>query len=88
MIASTSSSFMIRYSSSSDRHLGARVLAEEDAVVGLHVQRDLLAVLHHLPGAHRDDPALLGLLLRGVGNDDAALLGVLLFLALDEDPGS
>src|SRR6266496_4227552 len=66
--------------------LGARVLAEEDAVVGLHVQRDFLAVLVHLPVAHRDDLALLGLLLRGVGNDDAALLGVLLFLALDEDP--
>src|SRR6266851_2025442 len=69
-----------------DLHLGARVLAEEDAVVGLHVQRDLLAVLRYLPVAHRDDLALLGLLLRGVGNDDAALLGVLLFLALDEDP--
>src|SRR2546425_3077468 len=66
--------------------LGARVLAEEDAVVGLHVQRDFLAVLVHLPVAHRDDLALLGLFLRGVGNDDAALLGVLLFLALDEDP--
>src|SRR5882724_9439628 len=66
--------------------LGARVLAEEDAVVGLHVQRDFLAVLVHLPVAHRDDLALLGLLLRGVGNDDAALLGVLLFLALDKDP--
>src|SRR6266852_1787110 len=69
-----------------DLHLGARVLAEEDAVVGLHVQRDLLAVLRHLPVAHRDDLALLGLFLRGVGNNDAALLGVLLFLALDEDP--
>src|SRR6266542_1379021 len=66
--------------------LGARILAEEDAVVGLHVQRDFLAVLVHLPVAHGDDLALLGLLLRGVGNDDAALLGVLLFLALDKDP--
>src|SRR6266849_3746667 len=54
-----------------DLHLGARVFAEEDAVVSLHVQRDLLAVLRHLPVAHRDD---------------LALLGVLLFLALDEDP--
>src|SRR5439155_15779942 len=69
-----------------DLHLGARVLAEEDAVVGLHVQRDFLAVLVHLPVAHGDDLALLGLLLRGVGNDDAALLGVLLFLALDKNP--
>src|SRR6266446_7327475 len=69
-----------------DLDLGARVLAEEHAVVGLHVQRDLLAILVHLPVAHRDDLALLGLFLRGVGNNDAALLGVLLFLALDEDP--
>src|SRR5713226_6868930 len=68
-----------------DLHLGARVLAEEDAIVGLHVQGDLLAVLVHPPVAHRDDLALLGLLLRGVGNDDAALLGFLLLLALDED---
>src|SRR6266852_903443 len=68
------------------RHLGARVLAAEDAVASLHVQRDLLAVLHHLAVAHRDDFALLGLLLCAVGNDDAALLGFLLLLPLHEDP--
>src|SRR6266545_370889 len=67
-----------------NRHFGARVLAEENAVVGLHVQRHLLAVLHHLPGAHRNDLALLGFLFRGVGNDDAAFPGVHLLLALDE----
>src|SRR5216683_2772372 len=68
-----------------DLHLGARVLAEEDLVAGLHVQGDLLAVLVHLPVAHRDDLALLGLLLRGIRNDNAALLDFLLLLALDED---
>src|SRR5216683_1606179 len=68
-----------------DLHLGARVLAEENAIVGLHVQGDPLAVLVHPPVAHRDDLALLGLLLRGIRNDDAALLDVLLLLALDED---
>src|SRR6266851_7349377 len=67
-------------------HLGARVLAEEDAVAGLHVQRDLRAVLHHLAVAYRNDFTLLGLLLCAVGNDDAALLGFLLLLPLHEDP--
>src|SRR5467141_419630 len=68
-----------------DLHLGPRVLAEENAIVGLHIQRDLLAVLVHLPVAYRDDLALLGLLLGGIRDDDAALLDFLLLLALDED---
>src|SRR6266436_3368459 len=68
-----------------DLHLGAGILAEQDAVVGLYVQADLLAVLVHLPVAYRDDLALLGLLLGGIRNDDAALLDFLLLLALDED---
>src|SRR5512134_3319032 len=55
-----------------DLDLGARVLAEEDPVAGLHVERDLLAVLGDLAVARRDDLALLGLFLRGVWNDDAA----------------
>src|SRR6266851_4007732 len=65
--------------------LGARVLAEEDLVAGLHVQGDLLAVLVHLPAPDRDDLALLGLLLRGVRDDDPALLDLFLLLPLDED---
>src|SRR5713101_5404513 len=69
-----------------DLHLRARVLAEEDLVAGLHVQGNLLAVLGHTAVAHRDDLALLGLLLRGVRNDDAPLLDFLLFLPLDDDP--
>src|SRR6266852_7635246 len=68
-----------------DLHLGAGILAEQDAVVGLYVQGDLLAVLVHLPVAYRDDLALLGLLLGGIRNDDAALLDFFLLLALDED---
>jgi hypothetical protein len=57
-----------------------------DAVVGLHVERHLLAVVHHFAVPHRNDLAPLGLSLGSVGNDDAALLGFLLFLAPDEDP--
>src|SRR5213593_1017515 len=33
-----------------DLDLGARILAEQDLVAGLHVQRDLLAVVADLPG--------------------------------------
>src|SRR5262245_49767471 len=69
-----------------DLHLGAGVLAEEDLVAGLDVERNLLAVLSDLAVAHRDDLALLGLLLGGVGDDDAALFHLLLLHALDENP--
>src|SRR5215831_1515564 len=65
--------------------LGARVLAEEDAVAGLDVERDLLAVVRDLAIAHCDDLALLRLLLGAVRNDDPALLRLLLFLPLDEN---
>src|SRR5713101_2870174 len=68
-----------------DLHLGTGVLPEQDAIVGLHIQGDLLAVLVHLPVAYRDDLALLGLLLGGIRDDDAALLDFLLLLALDAD---
>src|SRR5262249_25008330 len=66
--------------------LGAGVLAQEDAVASLHVQRDLLALVVHLAGSDRDDLPLLGLLLRRVRNDDAALLHLLLLDSLDENP--
>src|SRR5260370_38261041 len=68
-----------------DLHFGARVLTEEDLVAGLHVQRDLLPVLVHLPVAHRDDFAFLGLFLGGVRDDNPALLNFLLLLPLDDD---
>src|SRR4051794_10708994 len=56
-----------------DAHLGAGPLAEENAVAGLHVERNDLAALVAGAGTGGDDLALLGLLLGGVGDDDAAL---------------
>src|SRR5262249_32671248 len=53
--------------------LRARVLAEEDLVADLHVERRDLAVVVHLALADGDDLPLLRLLLGGVGDDDAAL---------------
>src|SRR4051794_27269383 len=48
----------------------ARVLAEENQVAGLDVERDALAVVLRLAVAGGDDLALLRLLLGGVGDDD------------------
>ena len=62
-----------------DLDLGARVLAEQDLVAGLHVEGNDLAVLEDRARADGDDDALEGLLLRGVGDDDPSL-GLLLFL--------
>src|SRR5438046_8811611 len=66
--------------------LAAGVLAEEDSVAFLHREREILAVVVDLPGAHGDNLALLRLLLRGVGNDEAAVLLVLLLGALERQP--
>ena len=60
-----------------DLDLGARPLAEQDAVAGLDVERDELAGFVAGARADGDDLAFLRLLLGGVGNDDAA--GGLLF---------
>src|SRR5215204_6793257 len=68
-----------------DAHLGARPLAEQDAVAGLHVERDDLAALVAGARTGGDDLAFLGLLLRGVGNDDAALRLLLGVDAADDD---
>src|SRR5262249_18670420 len=62
-----------------DLDLGARPLAEQHLVAGLHVHRDQLAALVASARADRDHLALLRLLLRAVGDDDAAgglLLGL------------
>src|SRR6185369_401882 len=64
-----------------DLDLAARVLAEQDAVAGLHVERDGLPVVVLLAFAHRQDFAFLRLLLRAVGDDDAA--GALLLAIVD-----
>src|SRR5829696_532642 len=52
--------------------LGARPLAEQDAVAGLHVEGAQLALVVERAGADGDHLALLRLLLGGVGDDDAA----------------
>jgi hypothetical protein len=62
---------MMRYSSPSILMSWPRVLAEEDGVPGLHVEREDLAVVLRLALAGGDDLALLGLLLGSVGDDDA-----------------
>src|SRR5437899_3274289 len=56
-----------------DLDLRSGVLAEQDPVADLHVERQHLAVLVHLALADGDHLALLRLLLGGVRNDDAAL---------------
>src|SRR6185437_12616031 len=53
-------------------HLGARPLAEQDAVAFLHIERDDLALLVARAGTDGDDLALHRLFLGGVGDDDAA----------------
>src|SRR5689334_9240386 len=68
-----------------DLDVGAAVLADQDPIALLDVERDELAVLGLATGAHGDDLALLRLLLRGVGNDDPALQGLLLLDAADQD---
>ena len=61
-----------------DLDLVAGVLAEEDAVALLHLQRVHAALVVRLATADRDDLALGGLFLGRIRNDDAALR--LLFL--------
>src|SRR5712672_3383868 len=56
-----------------EHDLGARPLAEQNVVAGLHVRGDDLAGLVAAAGADGDDLALRRLLLGGVGDDDAAL---------------
>src|SRR6266487_2791819 len=63
----------------------AAVLADQDAVAFLDFERDFLPVIIGLARAERDDDALLGLFLGGIGDDDAALLGFLLFSRLNEE---
>src|ERR1700722_1702613 len=68
-----------------DLDLGARPLAEQDPIAGLHIQRDQLAGLVAAARADGDDLALGGLLFGGVGNDDAAGALLLGIDALDDD---
>src|SRR5207247_5372870 len=69
-----------------DLHLGAGILAEQDLVAGLHVERDLLALVGDLAGADGNHPGLLGLLLGRVRDDDPALLDLFLLEPLHQKP--
>src|SRR5574341_1693387 len=64
--------------------LGAAVLRVDDGVADLDVQRHPVAVLE-TPWAHRDDLALLGLLLGGVRDDDAGGGRLLALARLDDN---
>ena len=81
----TSSSRMTTSSSPSNLHFGAAVLAEEDLVADLDVERTDLAVLENLAFADRYDLSLHGLFGRGIGNHDAARRGSFLLQALHDD---
>ena len=61
------------------------VLAEQDGVALLHVQRDTLALVGDLAVTRGDDRAALRLLLRGIRNDDPADVLFAFFQALNED---
>src|SRR5262245_37043640 len=69
-----------------DLHVGAAVLADQDAVALLHFRRDALAVLGEAAGPDGHDLALLRLLLGGVGDDDSARDGLLLLDTANEQP--
>src|SRR5713101_1212094 len=67
-----------------DLDFRARVLAEEDGVASLDVERPNLSVLQYFAISYRDHFALQRLLLGAVGNDDPALGLVLLGYPLDD----
>src|SRR6202022_2105308 len=66
-------------------HFGAAVLAEENLVADLDVERTDLAVFEDLAVADRDDLSLNGFFGRRIGNHDAARRGTILFQALHDD---
>ena len=66
--------------------LGTRVLAKQDVVAGLHVEREYLALVVRLALADGDDFALLWLLFCRVRNDDAAHFALAFFNAPDQNP--
>ena len=69
-----------------DGDLGAAVLAVDDGVADLDVERDDLAgLLRAAAGAGGQDLALLGLLLGGVGDDEARGRGLFGLVRPDDD---
>src|SRR5436309_5853174 len=67
-------------------HIGAGVLADQDAVALLDLHGDPLALLSHATGADGDHLTLLRLLLGGVRDEDPAALHLLLLDAADQNP--
>src|SRR5512138_182583 len=67
-----------------DLHFGAAVLAEQDVVAHLHVERTHLSVLENLALTHGYDLAPDRLLGRRIGDHDATGGSPLLFKALDD----
>src|SRR5579862_1840782 len=68
-----------------DPDLCSAVLAEQDLVADLDVERTDLTVFENLAFADRYDLSLHGLFGRGIGNNDAARRGTLLLQALHDD---
>src|SRR3981081_470660 len=66
-------------------NFGAAVLAEEDLVADLDVERTDLAVFENLAFADRYDFSLNGFFGRRIGNHDAARRGAVLFQAFHDD---
>src|ERR1700729_1082438 len=60
--------------------LGARVLAKQDRVARLHVEREDLAFVVRLAFANRNDSALLRLFLRRIGGKHPPTHGFALFM--------
>src|SRR5690606_18195636 len=69
-----------------DLHFRAGILAHQNAIARLQLQRRALAVFIHLARSDRDDFAFLGLFLGRVGDDDAAPDGFAWLFALDQNP--
>src|SRR6476661_5740227 len=62
-----------------------RILAEQDHIARLDIERDAHAALSERAVAGGDHRASLRLLLRGVGNNDSAALLLTFFVATDDD---
>src|SRR4029077_7704505 len=67
-----------------DLHLGAGVLPEQDRVSGLHIERDLLALVGDLAVTDGDPFPLLGFFFGRVRNDDPAFLALFLLEPLHQ----
>src|SRR5215471_9429475 len=69
-----------------DLDLGAGILADQDPIARLDIERRDLAVFVDLALPDGDDLRLHGLFLGGVGDDDSPFADFFLLEPLDEDP--